>query len=213
MKKNISNFYRLVPVLLLIVLVSSGCSRRSVYGTAVPGRNTNVGDDGTGARPPRTIDNGPTIGPGTGGITPTPIPVVEGNVPNADDAGARDKWDNAIEDRSKFETQTVYFDYDKFNIKPTEVEKIRTVATHMKANAKHLVVVEGNCDERGTEEYNRALGERRAQAIREFLAREGVAPDRVRTISYGEDRPAENGHTEAAWSKNRRGVFVLMTPK
>lgn len=73
--------------------------------------------------------------------------------------------------------------------------------------------MDGHCDERGTEEYNRSLGERRAQGIREFLAREGVDASRVRTISFGEDKPVETGHNEAAWSKNRRGEFILLTPR
>ena len=74
------------------------------------------------------------------------------------------------------------------------------------------VQVEGHCDERGTEEYNRALGERRALAAREALIGLGIASDRVDTISYGEDKPAVPGHNESAWSKNRRGAFVLLTP-
>ena len=128
-------------------------------------------------------------------------------------AQARNDWDALVPDHDKFAAQTVYFDFDKFNIKPGEVEKIKVVAAHLKANATHRVEVDGHCDERGTEEYNRALGEKRAQSIREFLVREGVSPDRVRTVSFGEDKPVDPGHTEAAWSKNRRGEFVLMTPK
>ena len=71
----------------------------------------------------------------------------------------------------------------------------------------------GHCDERGTEQYNLSLGERRALAVREYLVTAGIQPDRAFTISYGESRPAVPGHNEAAWSKNRRGVFVLLTPK
>ncbi len=78
-------------------------------------------------------------------------------------------------------------------------------------NAKLLI--EGHCDERGTEEYNRSLGERRALALREALAKDGVDAGRIRTISYGKDQPEDAGHDEAAWNKNRRGVFVLCHPK
>jgi peptidoglycan-associated lipoprotein len=74
------------------------------------------------------------------------------------------------------------------------------------------VEVDGHCDERGTEEYNRALGERRALALREELISLGVDPNRIDTVSYGKDRPAETGHDEAAWRKNRRGEFLLETP-
>ena len=73
--------------------------------------------------------------------------------------------------------------------------------------------VEGHCDERGTEEYNRSLGERRALALRELLVAAGVSADRVHTLSFGKDKPVETGHNEAAWSKNRRGEFILVLPK
>ncbi len=72
-----------------------------------------------------------------------------------------------------------------------------------------MLIIEGNCDERGTEEYNRSLGERRALALREALSNAGIDPQRIRTISYGKDKPADPGHDESAWAKNRRGDFVL----
>jgi peptidoglycan-associated lipoprotein len=72
--------------------------------------------------------------------------------------------------------------------------------------------VEGHCDERGTEGYNLSLGERRALAVRTYLVNLGISADRVYTISFGEARPAVDGHTEAAWSKNRRGEFILLLP-
>jgi peptidoglycan-associated lipoprotein len=75
------------------------------------------------------------------------------------------------------------------------------------------LLVEGHCDERGTEEYNRSLGERRALALREALASQGVSPMRVTTRSFGEDRPAVPGNNESAYRQNRRGEFVVLTPK
>jgi len=111
-----------------------------------------------------------------------------------------------------FEADTVYFDFDSAAIKTNEKAKIETVAAYLKGNSSQAMKIEGHCDQRGTEEYNRALGERRALAVREALVRAGVAPDRIETISYGEDRPADPGNTEAAWKKNRRGVFVLLSP-
>jgi len=75
-------------------------------------------------------------------------------------------------------------------------------------------LIEGHCDERGTEEYNRALGEKRAQALREYLASKlGVDAGNIRTLSYGKDRPAVPDHNDAAWAKNRRGEFVVLLPK
>ena len=73
--------------------------------------------------------------------------------------------------------------------------------------------IEGYCDERGTEEYNRALGDRRALSAREYLAKLGINPEDIQTISFGKDKPADPGHNAAAWAKNRRCEFVLLTPK
>ena len=110
------------------------------------------------------------------------------------------------------QSETVYFEYDKSSIRSSEQGKLEKVADYMKSNPGHAVRVEGNCDERGTEEYNRSLGERRALAAREYLVRLGIEPNRIVTISYGQDRPVEPLHSEAAWSKNRRDDFVVLTP-
>lgn len=109
--------------------------------------------------------------------------------------------------------QTVYFDYDQSAVRATEEFKLDEVANYLKSNPTHAVLVEGNCDERGTEEYNRSLGERRSLASREQLVRLGIDPSRIDTITYGEDKPAATGHDEAAWSKNRRDDFVVLVPK
>jgi peptidoglycan-associated lipoprotein len=103
----------------------------------------------------------------------------------------------------------VYFDYDSARIKPSEESKLEAVAAYMKSNPGKLVI-EGHCDERGTAEYNRALGERRAIAAREELVKLGVDASRISTISYGKDRPIDLGHDEAAWGKNRRDEFVVV---
>lgn len=112
-------------------------------------------------------------------------------------------------DRSQFAAQAVYFEYDSAKIKSSEHSKIEAVATALKGNTKKLIV-EGHTDERGTAEYNRALGEKRAQAAREALVASGVAADRLTTVSFGKDRPVEPSHAEAAWSKNRRAEFVVV---
>jgi len=116
-------------------------------------------------------------------------------------------------DRAAFAANTVHFDYDKSILKASEVGKLKPVITALKASPQNKLLIEGHCDERGTEEYNRALGERRALAIRTHLVKSGIAPDRLRTISFGEDKPIALGHDEAAWAKNRRGELVLLKPK
>jgi len=103
----------------------------------------------------------------------------------------------------------VYFTLDSTTIGPAELGKVDAVAQHLAAMPTRVVVVEGHCDERGSNEYNMSLGESRAATVRDYLMRSGVAPERIQTRSYGEERPAVDGHDEGAWSRNRRGEFVL----
>ena len=142
-------------------------------------------------------------------IGPTTRPIATGEIPTAD----RTAFENMNEDRAIFQANTVYFDFDSSVVKAKERSKAEAVATYLRSHADNKLAIEGHCDERGTEEYNRALGERRALALREYLVNLGIGPDRIRTISWGEDKPAVLGHDESAWSKNRRGEFVLLTPK
>jgi len=107
----------------------------------------------------------------------------------------------------------IYFAYNQSFIGETEREKLSKLGDYLVQNKRYQVVVEGNADERGSEEYNRALGERRALSVKEYLVNLGVDAGRVRTLSYGEDRPADTGHTEAAYAKNRRAEFVILLPK
>jgi peptidoglycan-associated lipoprotein len=116
-------------------------------------------------------------------------------------------------DRAALATYTVHFAFDSAVVKKGEQSNVSAVASALAASASDKLLIEGHCDERGTEEYNRSLGERRALALREALAKAGVSPDRVRTLSYGKDKPADPGHDESAWSKNRRGEFILLHPK
>jgi len=103
----------------------------------------------------------------------------------------------------------VLFDYDSARIRPSEESKLQAVAAYVKSNPGKLVI-EGHCDERGTAEYNRALGERRALASRDELVKLGIETGRISTVSYGSERPADPGHDEGAWSKNRRCEFVVV---
>jgi peptidoglycan-associated lipoprotein len=121
--------------------------------------------------------------------------------------------DQMAQDRSAFAAETLYFEYDSSAIKSSEESKIAAVASALKSDPSAKLLIEGNCDERGTEEYNRSLGERRALAAREALANAGVDASRVATRSYGEDRAADPGHTQSAWAKNRRDEFVLLHPR
>ena len=103
-------------------------------------------------------------------------------------------------------SSTVYFSYDNYNINSTGSEKIKSLASIVKENGLN-VRVEGHCDERGTREYNLALGEKRANAIAELLIINGVSSSNITTVSYGEEKPESRGSNEKSWSKNRRALI------
>lgn len=106
-----------------------------------------------------------------------------------------------------FSTSTVYFDYDSWSVRSDAQDTLRKMAADLKGKTGARVQIEGHCDERGSNEYNLALGARRAKAVQEFLISEGVSAGELETISYGEERPAVQGASEDAWAKNRRGEF------
>jgi len=103
----------------------------------------------------------------------------------------------------------VNFDFDKYNIKPEFRDRLNSQGAWLKENAADKLLVEGHCDERGTAEYNLALGERRANAVMKYLIDLGIDKARIKTISYGKERPLDPGHNEEAWAKNRRAKFDL----
>ncbi len=103
----------------------------------------------------------------------------------------------------------VHFLFDKAEVRPEEAKTLDADVRWLKANGKTLVLIEGHCDERGTNEYNLALGERRARATREYLVSHGIDGPRISTISYGEERPLCTEHTEGCWAKNRRAHLLV----
>ena len=109
-----------------------------------------------------------------------------------------------------FESENIYFAFDKSDLTSESKATLRKKADWLKTNADLSVRISGHCDERGTNEYNLALGERRAHAAKKFLMALGIPGNRISTISYGEERPADQGHNEEAWAKNRRDEFTLI---
>jgi peptidoglycan-associated lipoprotein len=110
-------------------------------------------------------------------------------------------------DNSMF--HTIYFDFDKSDLRPDAREGLQANASYLKSNSNVQVTIEGNCDERGSNEYNLALGKRRAEAAYKYLVDLGVESSRMTTVSYGEEKPAVEGHNELAWAKNRRDEFKV----
>jgi peptidoglycan-associated lipoprotein len=105
--------------------------------------------------------------------------------------------------------QAAYFDYDDFNLRVDAKNALRSNAEVLKQRNGSRVELQGNCDERGTEEYNLALGKRRAESAKRYLADLGIADNRMSTVSFGEENPAVQGSSEQSWAKNRRVDFVL----
>lgn len=123
---------------------------------------------------------------------------------NADANGAGNQGDSSIRD--------IYFNYDDHTLSEEARSALSGNAAHLREMSAMRVTIEGHCDERGTVEYNLALGQRRADATRDYLVDLGVESSRVSTISYGEERPFEMGHEESAWSQNRRAHFRVVNP-
>jgi len=128
-----------------------------------------------------------------------PKPVVEVDQPSDLDAF----------DPSKFKMGDVNFDFDKYNLRDDAIATLRRHVETLRANPELKVLIEGHCDERGTEEYNIGLGERRANRVFEYLVAAGIDESRLKTISYGEMRPKAMGSNEEAWAINRRAEFKL----
>jgi peptidoglycan-associated lipoprotein len=212
------NLLQLVIVALLLVMSVTGCKKTPKGVTTIPGSRSDV-TDGVNPAPPINAGRN-TAGPGNSGVLPrdpnlnqNPVPAFDPNKANELTPGDRETIENMLADRAALAAETIYFDFDQSNIRASEKGKLEAVASYLKNQPTHKVQIEGHCDERGTEEYNRSLGERRALAAREYLMSLGIAGDRVFTISFGEDKPADTGHDDAAWAKNRRGEFIALKPK
>jgi len=149
-----------------------------------------------------------TPGPGPGGLEgPGPIAVAPPDTssvlpPRSGDMTQRNQPPRLAAD-------TVHFAFDSSVVNPSERPKLDDMAAYVRENPSHIITIEGHCDERGTAEYNRSLGERRAQACREYLTGAGVDGNKLQTISYGKEKPADLSHGEEAWAKNRRAEFII----
>ncbi|MBC8199243.1 MAG: peptidoglycan-associated lipoprotein Pal [Desulfobacterales bacterium] len=111
--------------------------------------------------------------------------------------------------RNMFINENIYFDFDKYNLLPLARKILKRKADWLWNNPDVSVIIEGHCDERGTNEYNLALGDRRAESAKAYLVDLGIARARLTTVSYGEERPVDPGHNEVAWAKNRRAHFTI----
>jgi peptidoglycan-associated lipoprotein len=188
---------------LAATLAATGCKKGFTKVTPLPGQSPAVVGETGG---PNTVPPGPPI---TQEAQPISTPFIPGGIDTSTN------WDPNLmnQDRAALAAYTVHFKFDSAVVQDKEQANVASVSQALTADVNAKLLIEGHCDERGTEEYNRALGERRALALREALAKTGIDPMRIRTLSFGKDKPADPGHDEAAWAKNRRGEFVLCHPK
>ncbi len=188
MRNTVGKFLSVMLVFILMVFAGA-CAKKTVPGQ--PG----MGPGGPGAY-------GPGGGPGGG--------------PGLDDA----RWNalgitseaekrEFLEKAQAFENQDIYYDYDSYSLTAPATKVLEEKMAFLKRFPKVKVTVEGHCDERGTTEYNIALGERRANAAYQFIMNSGLQGAKISSISYGKERPIARGHDEASWAKNRRAHFVL----
>lgn len=171
-------------VLLSALVAGSGCSTISKW--------FGWGDDDEAAQTEGTVPGPDLTAGGAWATTTAPMP------------GRPGEWKPI----PGVTLPTVYFAYDQSTIGTTEQAKLEQVANYLLKNKDSNLIIEGNCDERGSIEYNRGLGERRALAVRDYLTKLGVEDVRTQTISYGSERPAVQGNDETAWAKNRRADLV-----
>jgi peptidoglycan-associated lipoprotein len=191
-----------VTSLLLVGVLLAGCAKRPALTAASAPAPT--GSSGTSAAPAPTSSGGPavTATPGTSG----PQAPATSTAPAAPTARPAVKDFTAASD-----VVDIYFDFDKYDIRPENAKILDSNARWLKSNDQ-LILIEGHCDERGTNEYNVALGERRAKSAMNYLVAQGITANRITIVSYGEERPVCTAHGEACWSKNRRAHF-LVKPK
>jgi peptidoglycan-associated lipoprotein len=182
-------------LLLAVGVVFVGCAKRPATTQAAAPAPTGAAatTPGTMAPAPTGSTAAPAGGTSSGGATATPST----SRPSPSEF-------TAISD-----LKDIHFDFDKYDIRPGDAKTLDGNAGWLKSNPNHLVLIEGHCDERGTNEYNLALGERRAKSTMNYLVSQGVQASRITIISYGEERPLCTQHTEECWAQNRRAHFLV----
>jgi peptidoglycan-associated lipoprotein len=184
----------MIPAAFL-VLVASGCAKQpatfEATATPAPGASGGLGARGSQSQPGLQSAPGATTRPAAARTDSTTVR------PSPRDFSAI----AALKD--------VYFDYDKYDIRPSDAKILDASAAWLKSNDRNLLLIEGHCDERGTNEYNLALGERRAKAAMSYLVALGVQANRISIVSYGEEHPVCQEQGEACWAKNRRAHFLI----
>jgi peptidoglycan-associated lipoprotein len=197
-----------IPIVVLVALVVGGaataCAKRPALTQA-------------SAPPPTAVAVAPAPAPAPQAVAPAPPPpapapqALAPAAPSPAPAAPAQPQSAPAEFAENPALADIHFDFDKWAIRPGDARILDANAGWLKENPKALVLIEGHCDERGTNEYNLALGERRAEATRAYLASRGIAGSRMTIISYGEERPTCTQRTEGCWSENRRSHVLTKT--
>jgi peptidoglycan-associated lipoprotein len=195
---KLKNLLNLMVLGSALTITAVGCKTHPGYLTPIPGERVKPND--------QAIDTAPRFPNNDNGTGINTQPTTTGIPPTAGHPGY------TADPSDPLKAETIHFDFDKSSVKSSEQPKLENIASYMKSHPDDALRIEGNCDERGTEEYNRALGERRALAAREYLVKLGIDASKIDTISYGQDKPVESGRNESAYAKNRRDDFVVLLP-
>jgi peptidoglycan-associated lipoprotein len=186
----------LVAPLLILALFLVGCPKRpATSAAAAPPPTTAI--PSTPAAPPTTPPA--AVAPSTPPTSTPPIAAVP-TTPSTPPSPSEFTANPNLKD--------IHFDFDKYNVRPGDARILDANAAWLKSNQGNLILIEGHCDERGTNEYNLALGERRAKSAMNYLVAQGVQASRITIISYGKERPICPEHNEACWAQNRRAHFL-----
>jgi peptidoglycan-associated lipoprotein len=188
---------------LILALTITACARRpAVTQAAAP--------PPTAAAPPAPAPAAIAPAPAPAAAAPAPAPAPAPAAPAPEPPAATATARPAPQDfAAEPALPDIHFDFDKSVIRPDAAKILQTSADWLKARPGHVVLIEGHCDDRGTDAYNLALGDRRAKAARDFLLAHGVAAPRITVISYGEQRPQCTARSEECWSRNRRAHFLV----
>jgi len=213
---RLANRFRATPALLsclVLALLLTGCPKRPV--TSVASAPAPAAPAPAPAPPPAAPAPAPPPPAPAAPTPPPPAPVAPAPAPAPPPPAAAPtpppppRPAPPKEYTASAALRDIHFDFDKANIRPADTRILDASAAWLSANADQLVLIEGHCDERGTNEYNLALGERRAKAAMAYLVSKGVAATRITTISYGKERPLCSEKTETCYARNRRDHFLV----
>jgi peptidoglycan-associated lipoprotein len=198
-----------VMSLSILMLAFAGCAKRPALMAASAPAPTGAATAAEPKPPAAVVAEKPAPAPVAPAPTPPPIAATPAPKPAPEPAAAPSRRAEAKAFEASNDLRMIHFDFDKSDIRSGDAAILDANARWLSANPKHLVLIEGHCDERGTNEYNLALGERRARATMNYLVSRGVQASRMSTISYGEERPLCTEKTEGCWGRNRRAQFLV----